>query len=331
MNCEKYLNLINDLVEGELDEQACDKVNLHIFSCRNCEAEFEILSREKEMYSHFLFDIEPSKDLSARFQAKLEGFNEEKIVLAANQNWFASVFNSLSFKPLFAGAIVLLTFGFGYFWFNDATNKPGNKVVSQSPVSNALSAVNIENNELEAKNTDIDLPKTVKEESISTKKVEKNLAVRIRAVEVKPKAIAAESKPFVVKKKQLKFENIPQLSNEELAQIKELQTFQFETANQMERVEMLLRAFRNVRFEEGFNEYDVSYEKQQARKLLSKNIELRQQSENYGSMLTSELLSRVEPHLLDISNLENNPSEEDVLEIKQRVKNQNIIVSLQSY
>ncbi len=331
MNCEKYLNLINDLVEGELDKEASDEVNLHIFSCQNCEIEFEVLTNEKEMYSHFLFEVEPPKDLSARFQAKLESVNEEKIVLATSQNWLASFFSSLSFKPILAGAIVLLAFGFGYFWLKDGANKPEKALVSQTPFPNSLPAVIPENREFEAKEPNVTPPEIARERNVSTKKIEKDLPIKIRAVDVKPKAIAEDSKPFVDKNKQRNVDKSPKLSNEDLTQIKEIQAFEVETAKQMERVEMLLRSFRNVRYEEGVEEYDVAYEKQQAGKLLAKNIQLRQQSENYGTMLASELLSKVEPYLLDISNLENNPSEEEILEIKQRVKSQNIIVSLQSY
>ena len=43
------------------------------------------------------------------------------------------------------------------------------------------------------------------------------------------------------------------------------------------------------------------------------------------------MLSKVEPYLLDIANLNNNPLPAEILDIKERVKNQSIIASLQTY
>lgn len=321
MNCEKYLNLINDLIEGELDEQTAEQVNLHIFACGYCEAEFETLNREKEIYAHFLFDIEPPKDLTRKFQTKLESLEQEKIVPSVSfDRKISNFFGFLPLKPLFAAAIVLLVFGFGYFLIKTALIETEKPFVSESKTPPILPSENPKKEFSEISQREITEVKNVSPKAVKAKFV------------VKPQAIAT-NKPTVEKpltREKMATENRV-LPKKDDAEIEEIRVFELETAKQIEKVEMLLRSFRNARYAEDRAEYDVAYEKEQARKLLENNVRLRRQSEVYGMRMTNEILSKVEPYLLEISNLNTNPSDEEVLEIKQRVRNQNIIAGLQGF
>lgn len=321
MNCEKYLNLINDLVEGELDPQTAEQINLHIFACESCEAEFETLNREKEIYAHFLFDIEPPKDSAKIFQAKLESLDQDKIVPSVSlERKVSNLFGFLSLKPLFAGAIVLVVFGFGYFLMKTALPETEKTFVSESETS-TISPLEVEKKDFsETSPREIAEIKNVSSKAVKTK------------FEVKPRTGASGKPSF---KKDLMCEKTAAenrvLPKEKDSEIKEIRVFELETAKQIEKVEMLLRSFRNARYAEDRAEYDVAYEKEQARKLLENNVRLRRQSEIYGTLMTSEILSKVEPYLLEISNLTPNASDAEVLEIKQRVRNQNIIAGLQGF
>jgi hypothetical protein len=324
MNCDKYLNLIDDLVEGELDERTADEVSLHVFDCQDCASQMEMLEREKEMYSHYLFEIEPPKDILEKFQAKL-ALEETQTVSAAQTSfkpliWISNLFASIRLNPTFAIAVslILLVFGFGLFsLFTE--EKTANKAANSQP---NLPAIQIQPPQ-KLRGEVFTIPEGEKPREIAKNEASKD--------EESAKPIAVKQIESV--KREAKPKSLPEvkkLSEEEL-EIREIQSLESETAKQLEKVELLLRSFRNARLIDGSEIYDISFEKQQARKLLNKNILLRQKAEFYGTLDTEKMLSKIEPYLLDIANLEVSSAPEQVLEIKERVKNQNIIASLQGF
>lgn len=104
-----------------------------------------------------------------------------------------------------------------------------------------------------------------------------------------------------------------------------------ETARHIERAQLLLRAFRNARDASAQRDPDLSYEKQRSRGLLYKNILLRRDAEAKGNMPVEELLGSLEPFLLDIANLPDRPSSDDVRSIKERMQKKEIVSALQVY
>jgi hypothetical protein len=104
-----------------------------------------------------------------------------------------------------------------------------------------------------------------------------------------------------------------------------------ETARHIERAQLLLRSFRNTRDSGAQPDPDLSYEKQRSRGLLYKNILLRRDAEAKGNMPAEDLLGSLEPFLLDIANLPDRPSNEDVRSIKERMQKKEIVSALQVY
>jgi hypothetical protein len=104
-----------------------------------------------------------------------------------------------------------------------------------------------------------------------------------------------------------------------------------ETARHIERAQLLLRSFRNTRDSGEQPDADLSYETQQSRGLLSKNILLRRDAEAKGNMPAEDLLTGLEPFLLDIANLPDKPSNEEVRSIKERMQKKEIVSALQVY
>jgi hypothetical protein len=101
-----------------------------------------------------------------------------------------------------------------------------------------------------------------------------------------------------------------------------------ETARHIERAQVLLRSFRNT---EGDTEFDLAYERQSSERLLAKNVLLRRDAEARGNLPIQGLLSSLEPFLLDIANLPDAPSHDEVRAIKARMEKKEIITALQVY
>lgn len=104
-----------------------------------------------------------------------------------------------------------------------------------------------------------------------------------------------------------------------------------ETARHIERAQLLLRSFRNTGDSDSRSVADLSYERQGSRELLYKNVLLRRGAEAKGNMPVEDLLGGLEPFLLDIANLPDRPSNDDVRSIKGRMQKKEIISALQIY
>jgi len=345
MKCEKYLNMIDDFVEGELDEPIAGQVNLHVFACSECASRYEALKQEKEMYAHYLFDVEPPMDLWMKFQAKIESeadkFSRAAKISVGVSGWKSNILGFLRLYPVIASAVLFIIFGIGFGLLkfmpdetiaeNEYTAKTEFSDVQPAKVESAEvdkdETINLSIKAKSNKNTAS--PKTNKNNDGNKFSTKKNIA----QTDIKPSAVKAAKieKQNIPANEKEALTDFARLTEEERMQRLQLRNLEKETAKQIEKIELLLRSFRNARSVEGSEVFDVAYEKEQARKLLEKNVHLRQSAENYGTLYTEELLSKVEPLLLDIANLENNSSPEKVLNIKERVKNQNIIASLQIY
>lgn len=97
-----------------------------------------------------------------------------------------------------------------------------------------------------------------------------------------------------------------------------------------ERVERLLRSFRNARLTESDPTLDVADARRLSKRLLYNNIALRREASNAGDRPVEGLLDTVEPILIDISNLPNAPSREAVGSIKERINRRQLVGVLQA-
>ena len=103
-----------------------------------------------------------------------------------------------------------------------------------------------------------------------------------------------------------------------------------EVARHVEQAQMLLRSIKNAR-SEGGDTFNVAYEKRLSRKLLGDNATLQLDAETRGDAETKQVLDRIEPYLLDIANMPDKASREEVRSIRERIDSKEIIAALQVY
>ena len=101
------------------------------------------------------------------------------------------------------------------------------------------------------------------------------------------------------------------------------------TALHFEKAETLLRAFRNVRLDEPGAAGEVRYERTRAKQLIYQNMMLRREADIAGDVQIASLLDSLEPILLDIANLPDQPDDDTVRVIRERVERKNIVALLQ--
>ena len=105
---------------------------------------------------------------------------------------------------------------------------------------------------------------------------------------------------------------------------------QKEVARHVEQTQMLLRSIKNARADRG-GAADVAYEKGLSRKLLAENATLQLEADVKGDKGTRQVLDTIEPFLLDIANMRENPSRDEVRSIRERVRKNEIVAALQVY
>jgi hypothetical protein len=129
------------------------------------------------------------------------------------------------------------------------------------------------------------------------------------------------------KRKERVIESIESRSSDSIKP--EEKSVKFEMALHFEDVQMLLRSIRNACSSDKIT--DLSFEKRLSRELLDKNMVFRHEAENNGDPVSEELLSSVEILLIDISNLPDRASQNDLRIIKNVLQKEKIIATLQPY
>ena len=287
MNCS-FTEKISSLIDGELSPVEAREVERHVLACSECE----------QLRADFLNLRSQITSFETSLQPEVQNRALQKILArprrAAVRGWqwnFGT--QSLAFATLLIVAAII---GFVAY---QKSNQRGQKEVAvvQTPSPAPAPAATVE---------PVKSPEVKESPEPSQNKGNEDKSPR----PIK-RPLAREPKPGE------QFAAIP-----ERVRSADAETM---TAIHFESSERLLLAFKNVRLDDPSAAEEVSYERQRAKQLVYQNMLLKREADAAGDVEVSSLLENLEPILIDIANLPDQPEENTVRAIRERVERKNIV------
>ena len=320
--------------DGELEPEIAAQVNKHLARCDACAASaFEFERAIELMASAFedeLPDSIPSEHLRARIAAALAEDSIPKGISPAASFWFR-ILNApiarlrllgLSPRRLAYASLAALVLVFG-LWLGLRTGlfaqRPEERVQNkqtQEPIP-----------------TPAPTPRDEHQDKAIAKEPEGDKSKIVETRKPDRPRQSPEQKQYVSVKQEAPISpsNDGDNSAERLATTNDVGIFDAGMVRHFEKAQMLLRSFRNSDTSTEGITADLAQEKRQSKSLLYQNILLRRDAETSGNLPAEDVLGSLEPVLLDIANLPDRPSTDEVRSIKDRIHKMEIIAVLQVY
>ncbi len=366
MRCVDCLPLIEEFFDGETDERTAEQIGAHPAACADCAAALDSLSFEQEIYARYDRGLEVSPSLWSAVSAeiartpKAESEAPRRNFLSRLREGFAATLAAFALRPALASSLALLVVGVavGSLWLARKKAPVGVAVATSNnqSVGVATPAPTQQVHPVETgaggDNTNTSIG-TVAGAGATTKGEVKRGVTRsssnrgeveppapddpLKAIDYAPQLgaltngtvnipaddNAAADNPVAVV-------DVSYRKPDDGASAPLLDPAQKELARHVEQAQMLLRSIKNARAADD-GTVNVTYEKQLSRRLLAENATLQLDAETRGDSGGKQVLDRIEPFLLDIANLSDRPTREEVRSVRERMKQNEIIASLQVY
>lgn len=369
MRCVDCLPLIEEYFDGEVEERTAEQISAHLSSCADCSAALDALSFEQETYARYDRGLEVTPALWARVSAEIareplpQNRTEDRPFLSRVRESLAAALSTLATRPALASSLALLLVGItaGSLWLSRVRKDLPHAVAVNTPTGNGTSVtapqpenVGNKNSKATASETPSEVePGATPREGVrgdaiataprvrtTTTKLEDYLSdEELNRILATQSASAQDAGLVNIKydEREPRPEDSPSYVNAgggDVAVVnapaRVLDPGQKEVARYVEQTQVLLRSIKNARAEGG-DTVNVAYEKQLSRKLLGDNVTLQLDAETRGDKETKQVLDRIEPYLLDIANMHDNASREEVRSIRERIDRKEIIAALQVY
>lgn len=367
MKCEDCSPLIEEYFDGEVDATVGERMSAHISTCADCAAALDALSFEGEIYAHYERGLEPTPALWARVSAEIargpqaETPAERRPFLSRTREALAVALGVLSLRPALASALALLFVGItaGSLWLTrrpqpvkptimattgtKPTAAPTSSPIVMSPPDRGGEApINIDPKITHVEIADVSTGvKTsasrgpnapAKEAGLTDADINRLLGDDQQANEPNAAAVKTDAGSHTGADEIASLVEAPKVDAEIInAGAQSPDAGEKEMARHVEQTQMLLRSIKNARASDDGNTVNIAYEKSLSRQLLSDNATLKLEADVKGDKDTKQVLDTIEPFLLDIANMREQASREEVRSIRERVKKTEIIASLQVY
>jgi hypothetical protein len=307
MNCDST-EKISLLIDDELSPAEARELERHLLSCIECQrAKVDFLDLRSQI-TKFPVSFKPA----AQTEPLARILGQAKVVAKSSGSAWRWVFNPAiaAFASLLIVGAVIALLVYPRLKVNpNSTSEIAEKKRSPRPVASPSAGGNGGTNTPQG-----DAPKKV-QPSTSGDKNKTPGKKRAPVVEPQPDFITENTS-----------ETQDSLNNSTHVRSADTETM---TAIHLQKSEMLLRSFRNVRLNQPGMAAALGYEKKRAQQLVYQNMMLRREADTAGDAQVASLLESLEPILLDIANLSDKPRQAEVRVIKERVERKNIVALLQ--
>ena len=304
MNCD-FTEKISQLIDGELSEVEAREVQRHLTQCVVCqEARADFLSFRSEI-SNYNPSLHPASQADALKRILGQPVEQPRVTPAKPKlGW------SWGFAPraIAFASLILIAALVGFIVYRATQNKetPPAQITQKNPIPVFVPSPQVTPNNHEPVHA-----APPKSDSAPAKSKQ----IRRMSPLVRDGSNIAQVQPDA---------DTTQPSNTEKAG-----DIQALTAMHLQKSELLLRAFRNVRVAKAGGPVEVAYEQKLAQQLIVRNMMLKREADAAGDIQVASLLENLEPILLDIANLPKRAGTDDVRVINERVERKNIVALLQ--
>jgi hypothetical protein len=118
MNCKDCSLVLEEYVDGALDEKQTPAVSLHLNTCSECARAYEMLRLEQEIYKRYDRELEITPALWTAIESRIQASSETGTGVRAASSRFRELFGlfaAMRLSPAAVAAIVLLAIGITVF------------------------------------------------------------------------------------------------------------------------------------------------------------------------------------------------------------------------